>query len=120
MMAMPDPQTTNTTNGSGASKLSALKDLNWPTLILIMFSGGANLLSTQRTSADREYQVDQALRQIRELHDALDDFQKHQKSMLDSQSQLLEHDSELLREVHAISLRLDTWKRNEQMRGAPQ
>jgi hypothetical protein len=109
------------TNGTAAaSKLSALKDLNWPTLILVLFTGGANMLTTQKNSSEREYQVDQAVRQIRELHEALDDFQKRQKQQLDNTNQLLEHDTELLREVHAISVSLEQWHRNEQMRGAPQ
>jgi hypothetical protein len=106
--------------GNKASQLQGLKDLNWPTLILILFSGGANLLTTQKNSSAREYQIDQAVSQIRELHGALDDFEKRQKQSLENTNQLLEHDSVLLKEVHAISLNLQSSHRNEEMRGAPQ
>jgi hypothetical protein len=103
------------TDGSTAngSKAQALKDLNWPTLILIMFSGGANLLTTQKNSADRDYQIQQAVSQIRDLHGALDDFEKRQKQGLDNQTRILENDTVLLKEVHSIVLQFEDLKRKD-------
>jgi TolA-binding protein len=123
-------------NGNGnknPQSLQALKDLNWPTVILIMLSGGTNFFATQKNSTDREYQVQQALSQIRDLHNALDDFEKRQKQGLEQQTQILErdttllknvnqileHDTQLLSNVHDIASKFDNWKRAEQMRGAP-
>jgi hypothetical protein len=109
------------TNGATPveNKTQALKDLNWPTLVLILFTGGTNFLATQKGSTEREYQVDQAVKQIRELHEALDDFQKRQKQGLENTTQILEHDTILLKEVHTISMNLERWKNEEQNRGAP-
>jgi hypothetical protein len=112
-------QTSGTGNGT-AAKLSALKDLNWPTLILVLFTGGTNFLATQKGTTEREYQIDQSIRQVRELHEALDETEKRQRAALNNQTTLLENDSSLLKEVHTIVVKLDDWKRNEQMRGAPQ
>jgi hypothetical protein len=114
------PESPPTNGNAAASKLAALKDLNWPTMILILFTGGTNFFTSQKNNTEREYQVDQAVRQIRELHESLENFEKRSKQSLDNTTQLLEHDSEILREVHKITLNLDNWHRNEQMRGAPQ
>lgn len=101
------------------SKVSALKDLSWPTVALILATGGGNFLATQKNSTDRDLQIQQAVSHIRELHSMIDDFEKRQKQSLDNQTELLKHDSILLKEVHDIALNLDRWKAAEQMRGAP-
>jgi hypothetical protein len=118
-MAETPPSSGGGGGAGGLGSLSALKDLNWPTVILILFTGGANLFSTQRNSADREYQVQQAVNQIRDLHNALENFEKRQKQSLDNSTAILENDTVLLREVHEITTKFDEWKRAEQMRGAP-
>jgi hypothetical protein len=50
----------------------------------------------------------------------LDDSESRQRQALDNQTKLLEHDTQLLREVHEITLKFDRWKTLEQNRGAPQ
>ena len=84
-----------------------LKNLNWPTVILILVTGGGNLWATHENSTQRQYQVDQALQQIRDLHNALDDFETRQKKMLEAidtglknQAQMLKNQSEILEEFH--------------------
>jgi len=51
------------------SKLD-LKNLNWPTVILILITGGGNFLATQNNSSQRQYQLDRAIDQIQDLHRA--------------------------------------------------
>jgi Asp-tRNA(Asn)/Glu-tRNA(Gln) amidotransferase C subunit len=48
-----------------------------------------------------------------------EDFEARQTKMLQNQSKTLEDDVALLKEVHAITLRLEEMKRLDQMRGAP-
>jgi hypothetical protein len=56
--------------------------LNWPTLVLILVTGGGNFLATERESATRQADIERAISQLREIHDSLDDFQKrHDKTL---------------------------------------
>jgi hypothetical protein len=110
--------------GENGTKIAAaaqsLKDLNWPTVVLIAISGGTNFFATQQNSAERQYQEDVAIRKVSELHDALEETDKRQRTALDNQRQLLEHDSKLLIEVHEIATKLERLKQLDQMRGAPE
>jgi hypothetical protein len=102
-----------------AGKLAALKDLNWPTLILILFSGGTNFFAQQKNSAEQEHRINRALGQIEDLHDSLEQFEKRQVTMLDSQKTILEGNTSILKEVHAITVNLERMRHADQMRGAP-
>src|ERR1700757_2741703 len=93
-------------NGRPANGID-LKNLNWPTVILILVTGGGNLWATHENSTQRQYQVDQALQQIRDLHNALDDFETRQKKLLEgidtglkNQTQMLKNQNEILEEFH--------------------
>ena len=75
---------------NGASE--TLKSLNWPTVILILVTGGGNFLATQNNSNQRQYQIDRAIDQIRDLHQALDQTDKRQRQAIDHFETLLAND----------------------------
>lgn len=115
---MNAPAEGGTNNNSTLAKL--LNQLNLPTLALILLTGGGNWFATERGTADRDSQFQQAFRQLRDVHDALDETDKRQRIAMENQQRLLEHDAQLLKEVHEIALKLEKWKRLDQMRGAPE
>jgi len=102
----------NTGNGKGA--------LNWPTVALIIASGGVNLLGTHTGNVEITAEQREGLRQMRDLHSELDDFKRWQRMAGDNQRQMMENDSKLLGEVHRIAVRLERLKNLDQERGAPQ
>jgi hypothetical protein len=85
---------TENKNGSGLAKF--LNQLNGPTLIAIVAMGGGNFLAT-KTSSDEQRQV--VFRQIRDLHDALDEFEQRQKQILKNQTQMLENQAHMLEQI---------------------
>jgi hypothetical protein len=74
-------------NGSG---------LNWPTVILIILTGGGNFFAVQKNAGERQFEQEAALRQIRELHAALDDFEGRQKEELIKIAEVLRNQNTLL------------------------
>lgn len=110
----------------------SLKNLDWPTLILVLATGSVNLLNTNSNSNARSYQLDRALTQIQELHSALDTTDSRQRQAIDhftkliegqnrimgSQSKILENDTIMLKEVHDLLQKLEEIRRIERMPGA--
>jgi len=48
------------------------RSLNWPSVVLVLLSGGANIFVAERGNigiASNREEIDRSLRQIRELHD---------------------------------------------------
>lgn len=84
---------TDKQNGGGAAK--ALNNLNWPTLVLILMSGGANLFLTDKGNVgiqgNRE-ELQSALRQIRDIYHAVDQTDQRQQMAIRNFEQLLEND----------------------------
>jgi hypothetical protein len=72
------------------------KGLDWPTLILILVTGGGNFFATSKNSSERQFEQEQALRQIRELHASLDDFESRQKEELTRIAEVLKNQTTLL------------------------
>jgi hypothetical protein len=112
----PGPVTSSGSNGMA----KMLSQLNLPTLALILLTGGGNFFATKENSTDRDHQFNQAFKQIADLHEALDDTEKSQRTALDNQTRILEHDTVLLKEVHEIATKLENLRRLDQMRGAPE
>jgi hypothetical protein len=82
--------TTGVTAGLG--KLA----LNWPTVVLILATSGGNFFAIERERTARHADLERAFRQIGELHDAMDDSEKHQKQGLDGLNVALKaHNEEL-------------------------
>lgn len=86
------------TQSNGTSALAKLlNQLNLPTLALILITGGGNWFATKSTSDEQRAIV---VRQVKDLHDALDDFEKRQKSVLENQSRILDNQTRMLQEIH--------------------
>jgi flagellar biosynthesis/type III secretory pathway chaperone len=88
-------------------------------MALIVISGGGNFFATQKSSSEREHQIDRAIQQVHDLHATLDETERRQRKALDNQTQILEHDTKLLQEVHEITVKLEQMRHVDQMRGAP-
>jgi hypothetical protein len=97
-------------NGGNNTAAKLLNQLNLPTLALVLLTGGGNWFATERNSADRDSQFHQAFRQIRDLHEALDETEKRQRTALDNQMKILEHDTVLLKEVHELTTKMEKLK----------
>ena len=106
-------------NEENQSAANGMKQLNWPTVILILVSGGGNWLATQHGNTTISFEQQESIRNIRELHAELDDFKKWQKQAGDNQQQMMQNDANLLGEVLQIVSRLDRLKTLDEMRGAP-
>jgi phage-related tail protein len=105
---------------------------NWVKLgimVMVGISGLGNFVATTRTSDDQRNLTKQEANEVRteirdiyrkvdDLHGALDGFEGRQNKMLSNQQQLIEADGALLKEIHIVVVKLDTWKQNEEMRGA--
>jgi hypothetical protein len=81
---------------SNGASLKDLKDLNWPTLILILVTGGGNFFATAQNSKQVSEDTYRALGQIRDLHDALDEFETRQKKILEGIGQSLNNQTTIL------------------------
>lgn len=81
---------------SNGSSLAALKNLNWPTVMLIIASGGGNLLFSQHTKQTLTYEQEEALSKIRDLHKAMDNFEDGMKASLNNQAQILNGQTQIL------------------------
>lgn len=85
---MTEEKVNNTTT---TAKL--LNQLNVPTLATVLLVGGSNFFTTKTTSEEQRAETLRAVREIHELHAALDDFEKRQKDLLEGQrvqNQILE------------------------------
>ena len=79
-----------------------LKTINWPTLILVLLTGGGNLIATNQNSKQRESDAYRAFSQVKDLHEALDEFEKRQKQTLERIDQSLSNQVEMLKNQHEI------------------
>ena len=57
--------------------------LSWPTVVLIIATGGANLLQTHQGNAGLSFEQREALDKIRQIHSQLDDFERRQTEELE-------------------------------------
>jgi hypothetical protein len=73
--------------------------LNWPTLILILLTGGGNFFAVQKNSSERQFEQERAYKQISELHAALDDELKRIATILKNQETLLQNQERALQEL---------------------
>ena len=99
--------------------LAALEDLNWPTLTLLLLTGGGNLLLTQNKSTQLSYEQQEAIAKIREIHQNLDDFEHGIQSSLANQNHMMAQEAAILSDTHKIVKRLEELQKADQMRGAP-
>jgi len=90
----------NNDGGNDSPSKAANGKLNWPTLVLILITGGGNFFATQKDSAETRYEQEQALKQIAELHASLDDFEGRQKEELSRMQDPLKNQSTMLQNQH--------------------
>jgi hypothetical protein len=103
-------------NGNGIATLlttlarSGDKAIQFGILALVGLSGLGNWLATNNNGGETRTQVnvarEQAFRDLRDLHNALDDFEKRQKAVLDglqvsarNQQQMLDNQARILSEI---------------------
>jgi hypothetical protein len=76
------------TEKNGASALAKfLNQLNVPTLIAVVVMGGGNFFATKNSSEEQRQIV---FRQIKDLHEALDEFESRQKQVLKNQAEQIQ------------------------------
>jgi hypothetical protein len=97
----------NSQAGSIAALSDVAKNMNWPTLILIIVTGGGNWFSNQQNTSQLRTDQYHAYQQVQELHNNLDDFEKRQKTLLQNmdqslrnQTQMLKNQSDILTSLH--------------------
>jgi hypothetical protein len=101
---------------SNGSLTKVLENLNWPTVVLIAITGGTNFLATKDNGGQIQYQREVVVRQVADLHNALDDFEKRQKLLLDNQNTTIQLNTEILNKIHDIVDKLDRWNQAEPKR----
>jgi hypothetical protein len=113
-MAQPSPGNPEPKNGTVALLTSLAssgdKMIQLGILVLVGLSGLGNWLATNNNGGETRTQVnvarEQAFRDLRDLHNALDDFEKRQKAVLDglqvsarNQQQMLDNQARILSEI---------------------
>ena len=102
---------------NGEKLANLVKNLNWPTVALIALTGGGNWLATLQNRSEIDYSRDRVFRQVQDLHDALGEFEKRQKTLLeaietalknqtrilDNQNKTMESDTKLLEQLHRFT-----------------
>lgn len=91
---MPEEQKQNGINGS--------KQLNWPTVILIIVTGGGNFLAGQQGKSQLSYEQQEAMAKIRQIHESLDNFESGMKASLNNQAKILNNQSLMIEDQGEI------------------
>jgi hypothetical protein len=73
-----------------AEKNSNGKQLNWPTVVLVLATGAGNFFATNQGKQQLSYEQQEALSKIREIHETLDSFEKGMHSALANQVSILQ------------------------------
>lgn len=95
---MIEPAAGGDKNGSNAMA-KALTQLNLPTLAAIFLMGGGNFFTTKSTSEEQREDTLKAVREIHDLHAALDDFEKRQKALLEGNASLLRNQAQMFEQL---------------------
>jgi hypothetical protein len=81
------------------------KAIQFGILVLVGLSGLGNWVATNNNGGETRTQVnvarEQAFRDLHELRDALDDFEKRQKAVLDNQQRMLDNQGRILAEIRS-------------------
>ena len=86
-----DEQASEPPDQSNGSKALAklLGQINIPTLLAILTMNGWSIGATNSGNAQREAQVDQAVREIHAIHQLIDEFESFHKQELANQQNIL-------------------------------
>lgn len=83
-------------NGSTAlAKL--LNQINIPTLLVILLTGGGNLFQGAQISTAVHQERDRTFKEVHELHSKIDEFEQRQIKALENQEQLIKSNMEQIR-----------------------
>jgi len=96
VLAMSQPEANNKGNSS------ILSTLNWPMVVLILATGGGNLLATRQAEQVNTSEMERARNEVHQIHDSLDDFEKYMKISFDNQNKILEGQTHLLQVQNSI------------------
>jgi hypothetical protein len=77
------------TNNSSSALTKLLSQINLPTLAMIVLMGGGNLFATKDDGRLTREEGQRVIAQVNDLHNALDDFEKRQKQILENQADIL-------------------------------
>ena len=81
----------NVPQSNGANALAKLlNQLNVPTLLAVTLFGGGNFLATKSVSEEQRYDILKGIREIHDLHAALNDFESRQKQLLVGQTNVID------------------------------
>src|SRR5215510_13154083 len=104
----------NSLNGAGKKLAESLGSVNIPTIILIILTGGGNLISSLQNRGEIDLSRERVFRQVDELHSSLTEFEKRQDKVLEgierslknqeqilaSQNKVMESDTRILEQLH--------------------
>ena len=115
---MAEQTQSGTASSSNGEKLATvLKNLNWPTVVLIALTGGGNWFATLENRGQIDYTRERVFRQVQDLHDSISEFEKRQKEMLsgiesslknqtqilDNQNKTMQSDTKMLEQLHRFA-----------------
>jgi hypothetical protein len=100
---MTEPGSAPSNSGRNGTTLDQLKNLNWPTVVLILISGGSNLFQTQQGNTE----IQQAVREIHLVYNKIDEFEDRQKALIVSSKDLAESNSVQLKNQLAMLQKAD-------------
>jgi hypothetical protein len=88
----------NITEGQPNGKLA----LNWPTVILILLTGGGNFLATNRAEQTSTTEMERARNEVHQIHQSVDDFEKGMKASFENQNRILANQTRMLETQQSI------------------
>jgi|SRR5262245_42272442 len=100
------PNATEGSSSNGEKLANVIKNLNWPTVVLILFTGGGNWFATLQNRGEIDYSRERVFRQVQDLHNSVNEFEARQKQALEgiqntlkNQIQVLSNQKEILEEL---------------------
>jgi hypothetical protein len=97
---------TQTSNGNGNKAAKIMENMNWPTVALIALTGGGSIFTSLSNRTQIDSGREQVIRQVSDLHNNWDDFERRQKQMIDgihdslnNQTVMLSNEKDILNEL---------------------
>jgi hypothetical protein len=81
-------------NAKNAALAKLLNQLNIPTLVLILLTGGGNFFQGVQLGQEGHEERDRALREIHQLYGRISDFEDRQQKSLDNQKEIIKSNTE--------------------------
>jgi hypothetical protein len=94
-----EQQQPSSSSTDGVSKI--LTHLNWPTVALIALTGGGNFLLTNQGNNFNKEELERAIRQVKDLHNDIDQTDKRQKAAIEALEKLANQNNQILQELRS-------------------